>query len=47
MRCRKGVEDGKVGGLNSGSDDQYLGEQWGRGFEGPVSKGGVNKLNVT
>ena len=38
---QKGVEDGIVGGLNSGSDDQDLSEAWGRGFEGPVCKDGV------
>ena len=38
---QKGVEDGIVGGPNSGSDDQDLSEAWGRGFEGPVSKDGV------
>ena len=39
---RKGVEDGKAGGLNSGSDDPDLSEEWRRGFEGLVSKDGVN-----
>ena len=42
---QKVVEGGKVGGLNSGSYDQDL--SGGRGFEGPVSKDGVNKPNVT
>ena len=39
---QKGVEDRKVGGPNSGSDDPDLSEEWGRGFEGPVNKDGVN-----
>ena len=36
---QKGAENG---GLNSGSDDPDLSKEWGRGFEGPVSKDGVN-----
>ena len=39
---QKGVDDGKVGGLNSGSDDPDLSEEWAIGFEVPVSKDGVN-----
>ena len=39
---QKGVDDGKVGGLNSGSDDPDLSEEWGIGFEVPFSKDGVN-----
>ena len=28
LALQKGVEDGKVGGLNSGSDDPDLSEEW-------------------
>ena len=35
---QKGVEDEKVGGLNSGPDDQELSKEWGEDFKGPSAR---------